>query len=129
MQIKVLGKPKKPDYIQYADNLQDAYHKGYFSPSMTKYELLDRITKHNPSLRTYSSKTHTGLFDTDVYNPKQKESSIGFIGSIGKENTIPYFTILRNSDHYVLAHSWRSTLSKVKSKGYKIDEEGIEGEI
>ena len=116
MDIKVIGQTKQPDYKVYAKSLDDAYNKKYFCNSMTRYELMDRVTKYNPQLRWHSSATHRGLFDTD--NSK-------YVCGIGHNVTIPQWTIMRESDGYVFMRSWRSILNEVKRRGYEIDEKGL----
>ncbi len=114
MSIKVIGKTKQPDYKVFAKSLDDAYKKKYFCNSITRYELMDTLTKYNPELRWHASKTHRGLFDTDKGQ---------YICGIGHNTTIPQWTIMRESDSYILMRSWKSILNEVKSKGYEVNDE------
>jgi len=132
------------DRMVQAIDLDDAYRLGYFSNSMTRYELMARITKANPQLRWHSNKASVGLFD-----PNKKNA---FICGIGREMTIPQWTIVRydrtqdrvlnrcteygeitskeilnmDSDKgKILMRSWRSILDVVKRKGYKVHDEDL----
>lgn len=109
MKIQVLPKKYK-DYKVTAKSLDDAYEKGYFSGSMSRYELMEKITKYNPRLRWYANATHRGLFDSNRY-----------ICGIGHNMTIPKWTIMRESDGYVFMRSWKSIIEEVKRRGYEID--------
>lgn len=142
--MKNLNDLKYKDRQVRAASLEDAYKKGYFSNSILREELMDRITKHNPQLRWHSSATHTGLFD-----PTKKK---GFICSIGKQLTIPQFTIfkydtaqdrvLNRSDEHgdirhteiinmdsdknkVLMRSWRAILGAIKKLGYEVNDDDL----
>ncbi len=138
---------KHKECIVYAASLQDAYDKGYFSDSMTREELMDRVTKYNPQLRWYESDRATGLFDS--YKGRDTKA---FLCSIGKNKTIPAFTILKydtaqdrvlnrsnqygdvmsteiiNMDedkHKCLARSWRGMFNMIKNLNYGVDDEDL----
>ena len=129
--------------MTYAANLDEAYKKGYFTGSMTRWELMERITKYNPELRWYANKTHRGLFDT--HRGK-------FICGIPHNLTIPKFSIQRydkkqerkvdftnmygeyvgteiiqtdDLDGLYLARGWPIIFKMLKKRGYKINEKGL----
>lgn len=135
----------KRDYF-LAKNLDEAYKKGYFTGSMNRYELMDRITKYNPQLRWYANATHRGLFDTNVNQDKS------FICGIPHNMTIPKYSLMeydfsqdkklqwctedgtrtgseiinKNEHNYkVLARGWESILKIVEKRGYKINRRGL----
>ena len=118
MEIKVIGK-KFRDWKVFAHDLKDAYKKSYFNNSITRDELMERVTKYNPQLRWYANATHRGLFDST----KKR----AFICGIGHQYTLPLFTIMRSSDGYVFARSWRAILQEVKRNGYEIFENDLPG--
>lgn len=143
MSVKVLGKPVRWNTQLYAKDLDEAYRLGYFNNSMTRWELEDRIVKYNPQLRTYASKTHRGIFDTDRGM---------FIMGISHNMTIPKFTMFRydrskdrkldsttehgeylssevinmdDDEGKMLVRGWKPTLETLESYGYKIDKRGL----
>ena len=144
MKIKVLAKLVKFNKIFYAKDLDEAYKLRYFSGSMSRWEMLERITKYNPQLREHANKTHRGIFDVE----RNK-----FILGIAYGMTIPKYSILRydkardrkliysdergepmgsevvNQDpeqHKVLTRGWHNTLTMINKK-YKVDWKGLQG--
>lgn len=146
MKIQVVGKTSRnhKDIFREAASLDDAFEKGYFSGGMPRDEFMARILRKNPSFRTHSSATHTGLFDTE--NDR-------FVCGISKTSQIPRFTIMKldesksrtidytdengnftsretiNTDDEkgkVLARSWISTFNTLKAQGYEVDDEDID---
>lgn len=128
-----------------AKDLDEAYSLKFFSGSMTRWELMDRITKYNPNLRWFANRTHRALWDID-----KKDG--GFICGIDHRMTIPRYSIMeynfdldkkinycdmngeatgseivnmKELEYKALARGWEAILSIVKRKGYKIDERGI----
>jgi len=148
MKIKVIGKKYKSSkyYQRQAASLDHAYETGLFEGSMTRYELMDRVTKYNPQLRWHANATHRGLFDSN------KQEGIGFICGIGHNMTIPKYTIsvydhkkdealalstpdgdivekqIYNRDRdkgKILMRGWPVILNMVKAAGYRIDDEDL----
>lgn len=132
------------DRMVEAIDLDDAYKLGYFSGSITRYKLMEMVTKANPQLRWHSNKASVGLFDSN-----KKDA---FICGIGREMTIPQWTIMRydrtqdrvlnrctedgdithteiinmdNDKGKILMRSWRSILDIVKRKGYRVNDEDV----
>lgn len=133
MDIRVIPKFK----VAKVEDLQDAYNQGLFNGSMSRWELEDRVTKYNPSLRIQSNATHRGLFDGN-----------SFVCGIGHDLTIPRFTLIRyvgrlhrtitTTDEYgnktgtqdrntdprdgvVLMRAWPEIMRMVAKQGYEID--------
>ena len=131
--------------IKWAASLEDAYNKGYFTGSMTRWELMERITKYNPNLKWYANATHRGLFDSD-----KKDKA--FICGITHNLTIPKFTIQKHDpravrtinysnaygdithkedvytgddEGYVIARSWKTIFNIVKKRGYNVNEKDL----
>lgn len=129
----------------WAANLDDAYKQGYFTGSMTRDELMSRITKYNKDLRWFANKTHRALYDTSKGNK-------AFICGIAHTSIIPKYTIQKHdprmmktlsySDEHgdvykkesiytgddeglVLARGWTSTLNIVKKRGYQVNEKDL----
>lgn len=127
----------------YAKDLDEAYKIGYFTGSMTRWELMERINKHHPELRWYASKTHRGLYDS---------SRSRFLLGISNNMTIPKYSIfqydrskdrrLDYSDEFgnyksteiintdedegrLIVRGWKPTLEILESHGYKIDKRGL----
>jgi len=125
----------------YAKSLDDAYEKGYFSGSMNREELYQRILKHNDTLRVRYTKTHGGLWDRGR-----------FVTAIGRCISIPRFTIchhdskfdetiihrnewgeevsreVKNMDEmngYVYMRGWTHIIRDIMKKGYKVDTRGL----
>jgi len=138
---KVLPK----EIIVYAESLEDAYKKGYFSGSILREELMNAVTRYNPSLRWFSNQTHKCLWDSS-------KGENGFVTGITHNITIPKFTICRrvselqkkinfsnpqgevvgsqvinkdDKDGYVLARSWIKTIETVQRKGYEVYTKGL----
>ena len=136
--IASIKRDKRP--IVYAKDLDEAYEFGYFSGSMSAYELMARITKYNPSLRWHSYKRYRGLWDT-------ARSAYSYICGVPYFNTMPKFTIMKldtaksrklhycmedgtptssevintdNEEYKVLARGWPVILDIVKRKSYEI---------
>jgi len=130
MQIKNLR--LHVNYRKQAASLQDAFNKGYYTGSMTRWELMERIEKKNPSARWYSTVKHRGLWIRGK-----------FICGIGSNLTIPKFSITRydkskdikcwgevidNTDEWkdiILMRSWRVIFNTIKQKGYEVDDENL----
>ncbi len=129
------------DKVVYARDLNDAFKKGYFSSSISRYDLEDRVTKYNETIRSHSSSTHRGLYDRNR-----------FIVGIGFHITIPKFTICRfipelhkkinytdqfgnrtgsevvnmdKADGYVFMRGWPLIVKDIMRKGYSFDEKDL----
>jgi hypothetical protein len=127
-----------------AASLEDAHRLGYFVGSLTRYELMERITKHNPQLRWYANARGMGLWDTN--------KSKAFICGITRATTIPRYSIIKHDkkkdrvmnystpdgeishtevmnidedDGQMLARGWEATFKVIKGHGYAIDESGL----
>lgn len=134
---------KHPCYL--AKDFDEAYALEFFNGSMHKYEFMDRITKHNSSLRWFANATHKALWDTS-------KGENGFICGITHMSTIPKYSIMEynfkndrsltycnmygevtgkeivNQDEFeykVLAQGWEVTFDILERKGYKIDRENL----
>lgn len=143
MTIKVIGKTAIWNKQFYAKDLDEAHELGYFAGNISRWELVDRITKYNPQLRTYANKNYRGLFDSD----KGK-----FILGISHNMTIPKYSVFRydrskdrrldytdehgeylsseiiNTDDEegkMLVRGWKPTLEILEGYGYKIDWKGL----
>jgi hypothetical protein len=146
LKIKVLGKPKicKTEIMKEANDIDDAYERGYFGSGMPFDEFCDRIMKKNPEIRIHRGPKYTGLFDTE---------NNYYICGISRFSRIPRFTIVKHdfsqdktlnySDEYgnitskqvinkdeekgkVLARSWISTFNILKGQGYEVNDEDID---
>jgi len=129
------------DYKVEARDLDEAYKLGYFSSSMRRDELMERVSRVNPDAQWKANATHRGLW---IRNK--------FVCGIGHEMVIPQFTIvrydksqdrtLRYSDQHgnlfgkkivnrdemkgrILMRSWRVIINKIKQKGYEVDDEDL----
>lgn len=129
-----------------AKNLDEAYHKGYFTGSMQRTELMDRITKYNPQLSWKATATHRGLFDTTLHQDK------AFICGITHNMTIPKYSIIEydfskdrklqwctqdgtktgteivnkdEHDYKVLARGWEAIFKILEKRGYLLDRRGL----
>ena len=101
---------KNKHRIKYAKDLDDAYKKGYFNGSLTRYELLDIIEKKNKDvLRYIYGKQALGLYNRNRY-----------IAAIGYINPIPKFTIMQEISNKVLAKGWPAILNMIRGQGYEI---------
>lgn len=125
-----------------ASSLQDAFEKGLFNGSISRDELMARITKYNPDVRWIAHEHVMGLHDVHK----------GFVCGITRSRTIPLFSIfLKNPNDikkidycteegeythsgYVdknpesgkmLARGWAITFHILEQKGYKIDRVGL----
>lgn len=128
-----------------AKDLDEAYQLGFFNGSMTRYELMDRLTKHNKSLRWFANSTHRSLWDTD-------KGERGFICGITHNSIVPRYSIMQydfskdkkltycnafgevtesettNADeeeYTALARGWEATLAIVERNGYVVDRRGL----
>jgi len=139
--IQLLPKPK----FVYAATLNDAYKKGYFTGSITRWELEDRVLKYNSSLKIFSGKTHRNIWDIS-------KGENGFICGLTHNMTIPKFTIMQydsrfdksidftneygeltekkvynldDKKDYILAKSWIVTFKNLIKEGYKVNVKGL----
>lgn len=128
-----------------AKDLDEAYSLKFFSGSITRWELMDRVIKYNSSLRWFANSHYRALWDV-------KKGENGFICGIAHSLTIPKYSILeynfdldkeltycdmsgeitgsevvniKENDYKALIRGWAPTLSIVKRKGYEVDERGI----
>jgi hypothetical protein len=92
-------------------SLDEAYELGYFQGSITRDELLDRITKKNPDLRLIYGKEGVGLFSRNKY-----------VASIGKLNPIPKFTLSNKVTGKVYNKSYISIIDRIRRQGYEVIE-------
>jgi len=129
------------DYKVQARDLDEAYSEGYFSGSISRDELMERVCKLNDDARWYANVTHRGLWIRGK-----------FVCGIGHESTIPKFTIIRydtkldktlnysdqhgnvigkkiiNKDELkgrILMRGWPVIINMIKSKGYEVDDEDL----
>lgn len=128
-----------------AKDLDEAYSLKFFSGSMTRWELMDRITRYNPTLRWFANVNHRALWDTE-------KNENGFICGIAHNLTIPKYSVLeydfgldkkltycdmngeitgseivniKENEYKALIRGWATTLAIVKRKGYEVDERGL----
>jgi len=142
VKIEVLPKLVKFNKIFYAKDLDEAYGLGYFSGSMTRWELLERITRYNPQLREHANKTHRGIYDSDrskfclgitygmvipkhsiLKYDKSRDRQLIYSDEFGE----PTGSEIINKDpeqHKVLVRGWLNTLEML-NKNYKIDWKGL----
>lgn len=140
MRIEVQPRLHK-NYKVQARSLDEAYELKYFSGSMRRDELMERVCKANPEARWIANVTHRGLW---IRNK--------FVCGIGNEMVIPQFTIVRydktqdktlqysdkhgnpfgkkiiNRDQLkgrILMRSWKVIINKIKQKGYEVFDEDL----
>ena len=128
-----------------AKDLDEAYKLKFFSGSITLYELMDRVVKHNKHLRWFANKTHKALWDTS-------KGERGFICGITNTSIIPRYSIMQydfskdkkvewcnmygeitgnetvnpdESEYQVLARGWEAIFNILEKKGYEIDKKGL----
>lgn len=128
-----------------AKDKDEAYRLGFFSGSIHRDELMERITKFNPTLRWFATPTHRALWDWT-------KGENGFICGIPHDSIIPKISIMEynfdkdrrlnytnmygettgseiiNMDEYkyqVLARGWESIFAIVEQNGYEIDKRGL----
>lgn len=128
---------KKPLKSFEANGLDDAYNKGYFEGSISRYTLVEGLRRRNPTIRFHSNETHTGVFDGNK-----------FVCGIAKGTTVPRYSIFQErtskmlpvSDEHgnilsldtihtdegdsgkMLIRGWEVTLRILRGKGYVIKE-------
>ncbi len=123
-------------------SLDHAYQMGLFNGSMTRWELMDRVTKYNPSLRWYANATHRGLFDSNKFicgishnltipktslskYDKKFEKSLSWATPDGEVVKTETYNLDYEVDK-ILTVGWVSIIRSVLAKGYKVDLRGIE---
>lgn len=129
------------DYKVYVKDLDEAFKLGYFTGSMTRWELIERIEKVNPLAKVYASQTHRGLFIDNK-----------FICGIGHNLTIPQFTLIHrdksliktlnyanvhgeiighkqinknDKDGRIMMRSWKTIFNFITQAGYEVDTYGL----
>lgn len=137
--MNVLSVPRTQ--VRYAASLEDAYQKGYFTGSMSRWELLDRIQKFNPDMATKANARYRGIFINERYvcglthnltipkwtivkhDPKQ-DRTIKWCDEHGE--TFTGETVNLDEDEgVILARGWPITLDMLKRKGFQVDEKNL----
>lgn len=127
-----------------AKDLDEAYQLQFFGRTMSRWELEERITKHNPTIMIKANATHRAIWDTS--------RTEGFVCGMTHMMTIPQYSILEynfekdkkltytnmygeetgseivNEDeleYKALARGWEVTLAILEKKGYRVDRKGL----
>lgn len=144
MSVNRLYRDKSKYKTFLAKDLDEAYKLKFFGNSMTRWELEERLMKHNPTVCIKSNATHRAVWDTS--------KSDGFICGITHMMTIPQYSILEynfekdkkleyvnmygettgseivnesEEEYKALARGWEVTLAMVEKQGYRVDRKGL----
>lgn len=131
--------------VWLAKDLTEAYKLGFFVNSMTRWELMGRLIKHNDTLKWFSNAAYRSLYDT-------AKGENGFICGIPHNMIIPRYSIMeynfeldrkleytnmygekvgeeivnpKESEYKALSRGWETIFAIVEKNGYAIDRKGL----